>query len=124
MSSDKEYGVNPGKDLTDKENDDSSTETTGEKKNINPILRVAGTECESLLVEALSMLGLVRNIELDLEDFQILAVYLAYFGFKKHDEWDRPKSIIKLKCSIIKNFEYLLLNNNVLEERFTFLENV
>ena len=43
------------------------------------------------------MLGLKRHNIAGLGDYQLLAIYLAYFRKRKYDEGDRNKNMIKLK---------------------------
>ena len=55
VNSYKEEDTNPDYDSGTVTND-SSIDTTGEKKNLKPITRVSVVECEFLLGKALSML--------------------------------------------------------------------
>ena len=72
-----------------------------------------------LIESAMSILGLSKdkyNAEV-FGEYKIIAVCLAYFGSRKHDETDNSKEITKLKFSMVNSFNHKLKGDNVLEEQ-------
>ena len=72
---------------------------------------------DNLLNSALNMLNLKKYNVVVLGYCQLLAMCLAYFGKRRHDESERNKKMIKLKCSLINVYYHNLVDDTMSEKR-------